>query len=112
MLGLILLAGLAYGFLPTISKALITQGLANRGFTNVDININRPNIHALTIPLLTFRTPPESGSTSISIDNTKITYSLDALMNNMVDTVTIEGMKIAWDSSLLEKPSAPSPSSA
>ncbi|MDH5564786.1 MAG: hypothetical protein OEY91_14340, partial [Nitrospirota bacterium] len=110
ILGLVLLAGLVYWFLPAIGTTFITQGLTNRGFTNVEITINRPGIHGLTIPLLTFRTPPESGSTSISIDNTEIIYSLDSLLNNMVETVNIERMKIVWDSSLLEKPSAASPS--
>ncbi len=111
MLGLVILAGLTYAFLPTISKVLITQGLTNRGFSNVEVIIDRPGTHTLTIPLLAFRFPPESGSTSISIDNTEITYSLDSLLNNVVETVNIERMKIVWDSSLLEKPSAPSPSS-
>ena len=108
--GLVILAGLAYGFLPAIGTTLITQGLTNRGFTNVEITINSPGTHGLMIPSLAFRTPPESGSTSISIDNTEIIYSLDSLLNNVVETVNIERMKIVWDSSLLEKPSAPSPS--
>jgi len=108
--GLVLLAGLVYGFLPTISKVLIMQGLMNRGFTNVEITIDRPGIHALTIPLLTFRTPSESGSTSISIDNSEIIYSLNSLLNNMVETVTIGRMKIEWDSSLLDRASLQSPS--
>ena len=111
MCGIVLLVGLAYGFLPTIGTMLITQELLNRGFTNVEITIHRPGIHALSIPSLAFRTPPESGSTSISIDNTEITYSLDSLLNNhVVESVNIERMKIVWDSSLLEKTSAPSPS--
>ncbi len=111
MVGLVLLAGLAYGFLPTIATIAITQGLTNRGFTNVEITINRPGIHTLTIPSLAFRTPPESGATSISINNTEITYSLDSLLNNVVETVNIEHMRVLWDSSLLDKPSSQSPSS-
>ncbi len=105
-IGLVLLAGLAYGFLPTIGRILVTQGLTDRGFTNVEVIINRPSFNALTIPLLTFHTPPESGSTAISIDNTEITYSLNSLLNNVVENVNVERMKIDWDSSLLEKPSA------
>ena len=42
VVGLGLLAGLAYGFLPAIGTTLITQGLTNRGFTHVEITINRP----------------------------------------------------------------------
>ncbi len=110
-IGLVLLAGLAYGFLPTIGQILITQGLTNRGFTNVVVHLNRPGFNALTIPLLTFHTPPESGSTSISIDNTEITYSLNALLNNVVENVNVERIKIIWDSSLLENSSVPVSSS-
>jgi len=110
MVGLVLLAGLVYWFLPTISKMLLTQGLTNRGFTNVEITIDRPSTHALTIPSLAFRTPLEFGATPISIDNTEITYSLDSLLNRTVDAVNIEHMTIAWNSSLFESPSSPSPS--
>ena len=110
-LGLVLFAGLVYGFLPTIAKIIITQGLTDRGFTNVAIIINRPGFNSLTIPLLTFHTPPESGSASISIDNTEITYSLNSLLNNVVEYVNVDRIKIVWDSSLLEKPSASAPSS-
>ena len=42
MVGLVLLSGLAYWILPTMASMLITQGLTNRGFTNVEINIDRP----------------------------------------------------------------------
>ncbi len=110
-IGLVLLAGLAYGFLPTIGQVLITHGLIDRGFTNVVVHLNRPSFNALTIPLLTFRMPPDSGSTSISIDNTEITYSLSSLLNNVVENVNVERIKIVWDSSLLEKSSAPASSS-
>lgn len=110
MVGLALLTGLVYGFLPIIGTTLITQGLMNHGFTDVEITLDRPGIHALTIPSLLFRSPPESGSTAISIHNAEITYSLDSLLNNVVETVNIERMKIIWDSSLLEKPSTPPPS--
>ena len=111
MIGLVLLAGLAYGFLPAVGTTLITQGLTNRGFSNVEIIIDRPGTHTLTIPSLAFRTPPESGATSISINNTEITYSLDSLLNNVVETVNIERMRVLWDSSLLDRPSSQSPSS-
>jgi len=109
IVGLILLIGLAYGFFPAIGTMLINQGFTTRGFTNVEITINRPTTDALTIPWLTFRSPPESGATLISIENTEITYSLDSLLNNVVENVNIEQMKILWDSSLLEQPSTPSP---
>ena len=112
ILGIFLLAGLAYGFLPTIGQALITQGLTNQGFTNVDVTIERPNTQALTIPSLAFTTPAASGATSIIIDNTKITYSLDSLIKNMVDTVSIEHITIDWNSSLLEESTDSSPSLA
>ncbi len=108
--GLGLLACLAYGFLPTIGGMLITQGLTNRGFTNVVVHLDYPSAHALTIPSLAFSTPVESGSISISINNTEIMYSLDSLVNNVVDTVNIGHMKIIWDSLLLERSSASSPS--
>ncbi|MDH4195058.1 MAG: YdbH domain-containing protein [Nitrospirota bacterium] len=110
IVGFVFLAGLVYWVLPTIGKTLITQGLTNRGFTHVEITIDRPTTHALTISSLSFRTPAESGSTSISIDNTEITYSLDSLVNRSVDAVNIEHMTIAWNSSLFERssPSAPS----
>lgn len=111
MIGLILLSGLAYGLLPTIGKMLITQGLTNRGFSNVEITIDRPGTNTLTIPSLAFSTLAESGSNSIIIDNTEITYSLASLVNNVVDTVNIEHMSIVWDSSSLERSSSQSPSS-
>ena len=111
IVGCILLVGLVYGFLPTIGRMLITQNLTNHGFTNIEITIDRPGIEALTIPSLAFRTPPESGATSISIDNIAITYSFDSLLNNVVETVTIEHMKIVWDSSILDRTSSPLPSS-
>ena len=107
--GLVLLAGLAYVFLPTIGRILVTQGLTDRGLTDVEVIINRPSFNALTIPLLTFHTPPESGSTSISIDNTEITYSLNSLLNSVVKNVNIERIKIVLDSSLLEEPSTSAP---
>ena len=107
---LILLTGVVYGFLPAIGTMLITQGLTTRGLTNVEITIDRPGLNSLTIPWLTFRTPPESGATSISIENMEIIYSLDSLLNNVVENVNVERVKIVWDSSLLEKPSAPSAS--
>ena len=108
-IGFVILSGMAYWFLPTIGRILITQELTIRGFTNVEIHINRPNAHALTIPSLMFRTPRKYGATSINIDNTIITYSLDSLLNRQVETVNIEHMKIAWDSSLLEQPSSSAP---
>jgi hypothetical protein len=111
MVGLVLLAGVAYGFLPAIGTTLITQGLTNRGFSNVEIIIDRPGTHTLTIPSLAFRTPLESGAISININNTEITYSLDSLLNNVVETVNIEAMRVIWDSSLLNRPSSQSPSS-
>jgi len=110
VIGLLLLSGLAYGLFPTIASMVIVQGLTNHGFTNVEINIDRPSTYALTIPSLSFRTPIESGSTSVIINNTEITYSLDSLLNRVVEAVNIEHMKIVWASSLLERPSAPSPS--
>ena len=110
MVGLVLLAGLAYGLLPTIGRILITQGLTNRGFTNVEINIDRPGTHVLTIPSLAFHTPAESGSNSIIINNAEITYSLNSLLNRVVDAINIEHIRIEWNSSLLERPAAPSPS--
>ena len=109
MLGVVLLTGVVYGFLPAIGTMLITQGLINRGFTNVEITINRPTTYTLIIPWVTFRSPPESGATLISIENMEITYSLESLLNNVVENVNIEQMQIVWDSSLLEKPSTPSP---
>ena len=105
LVGLILLAGLAYGFLPTIGRIIITQGLNNHGFTNVEMTIDRPGLHALMIPSLAFRTPPESGSTPIIIQHTEITYSLDSLLNNALEAVNIGHIKIVWDSSLLERSS-------
>ena len=90
MIGLALLSGLAYWLLPTIGRILITQMLTNRGFTNVKIHIDRPNTHALTIPSLAFSTSAESGASSIIIDNTEITYSMDSLLNNVVDAVNID----------------------
>ncbi len=108
--GLVLLVGSVYGFLPTIGRILVTQGLTDRGFTNVEVIINRPRFNVLTIPLLTFHTPPESGSTSIRIDDIEISYSLNSLLNNVVENVNVERMKIDWDSSLLEKSSAPASS--
>jgi hypothetical protein len=110
VIGLALLSGLAYWLLPTIGSMLITQGLTNRGFTNVVIHLDYPSSHALTIPSLAFSTSAESGASSIIIDNTEITYSLDSLLNNVVDAVNIEHMRIVWDSSLLERPSSQSPS--
>jgi len=110
VIGLALLSGLTYWFLPSLGSMLITQGLTNHGFTNVVVNLDHPDSHALTIPSLAFTTPLESGSTSFIIHNTEITYSLDSLVNNVVEAVNIEHMRIVWDSSLLEKPSSPSPS--
>ena len=110
VIGLVLLSGLAYWLLPTIGSMLITQALTNRGFTNVVVQIDYPSSHALTIPSLAFSTQSESGSNSIIINNTEITYSLDSLINNIVEAVNIEHIKIVWDSSLLERPSSQSPS--
>ncbi len=107
--GIVLIGGLAYGLLPTIGKMMITQGLTNSGFTNVAININYPSLRTLTIPSLVFRTPATSGATSISIDNTTIHYSLTSLWNNVVEEVVVEHMKIVWNSSLLDTPTAPAP---
>jgi hypothetical protein len=106
IVGLVLLVGLTYWFFPTIGRMVITQGLTNRGYTNIEVNIGRPSTHALTIPSLKFRTLAESGAATFIIDNTEITYSLDSLLNNMVNAVNIEHMKIIWDSSLPERPSA------
>ena len=111
VVGLALLAGLAYWLSPTIGSTLITQGLTNRGFTNIEIHIDHPSAQALTIPLLAFHTPKETGSTRITINNTSITYSLGSLLNKVVDAITIEHVGIEWDSSLLEEPPAPSSSS-
>jgi hypothetical protein len=105
VIGLVLLSGLAYWLLPTVGSMLITQGLTNRGFTNVVVKLNYPGSHALTIPSLAFSTPAEYGPNSIIIDNTKITYSLNSLLNYAVDAVNIEHMRIVWNSSLLERPS-------
>ncbi|MDH3770198.1 MAG: hypothetical protein OET79_04305, partial [Nitrospirota bacterium] len=110
VIGLVLLSGLVYWLLPTIGGMLITQRLTNRGFTNVVVHLDYPSSHALTIPSLAFSTPAESGSNSTIINNTEITYSLDSLLNNVVDAVNIEHMKIVWDSSLLERLSSQSPS--
>ena len=110
VIGLVLLSGLAYWLFPTLGSRLITEGLTNRGFTNVVVNLDHPGSHALTIPSLAFTTPLESGSNSIIIHNTEITYSLDSLLNNVVEAVNIEHMRIVWDSSLLERPSSQSPS--
>lgn len=104
MISLVLLASLAYAFLPTIGRILIAQELSNRGFTNIKVHIDRPSLHTLTIPLLVFHTSPKTGSTSIAINNTAITYSLDSLFNNRVQTVTIEQMKVEWNSSFLDQP--------
>jgi len=111
VVGLLLLAALAYGLFPKLASMMITQVLTNRGYENVIVHLDYPSSHALTIPSLAFRTPAESGSTSISIDNTEITYSLDSLLHNVVEAVNIEHMKIVWDSSLLERPLSQSPSS-
>lgn len=110
MIGLVLLSGLAYWLFPIIGSMLITQGLTNRGFTNVVVQIDYPGSHTLTIPSLAFSTQAESGANSIIINNTEITYSLDSLINNLVETVNIEHIKITWDSSLLERPSSQSSS--
>ncbi len=109
-IGLVLLTGLVYWFLPTIGRILITQGLTEQGFTNVDVQLDRPNFHAWAIPALTFTSPAESGATSIRIDNTIITYSLGSLRKNVVEKIIIERMKIEWDSSFLDRPASPSPS--
>lgn len=110
VIGLLLLSGLAYGLLPTLASLLITQGLTNRGFENVNVHLGHPGSHSLTIHAFSFSTPVESGSVSITIDNTEITYSLDSLLNTIVDTVNIEHMTMAWNSLALESPSSPSPS--
>ena len=110
VIGLVLLSGLAYWLLPTIGSMLITQALTNRGFTNVVVHLDYPSSHALTIPSLAFSTQAESGANSIIINNTEITYSLDSLINNVVETVNIEHIKITWDSSILERPSSQSSS--
>ena len=111
VIGLLLLAALAYGLFPTLASMMFTQVLTSRGYENVIVHLDYPSSHALTIPSLAFRTPAESGSTSISIDNTEITYSLDSLLHNVVEAVNIEHIKIVWDSSLLERPLSQSPSS-
>ncbi len=111
VIGLILLTSLAYGFLPSIGNLLITQGLSNRGFTNISINMTRPTLQTLTIPSLIFHTPTESGSAAIYIHDTTITYSLDSLLGNIVEAVNIEHIKIEWDSSFLNTPKNPSSAS-
>jgi hypothetical protein len=110
VIGLLLLSGLAYGLFPTIASMVITQGLINRGFANVIVRLGHPGPHALTIQSLSFSTPVESGAVSITINNTEITYSLDSLLNSVVETVNIERITIAWDFSSLESPSSPAPS--
>ena len=46
VIGLALLPGLAYWLLPTIGSMLITQGLTNRGFTNVVLHLDYPSTWA------------------------------------------------------------------
>jgi len=110
VIGLLLLSGLAYGLFPTIASMVIANGLTSRGFKDVSVNLDYPSSQALIIRSFAFTTPEESGSTSISIHNTEITYTLRSLLHRMVDTVDIEHIGIIWDSSLLERPSSPSPS--
>ena len=110
MIGIMILSGMAYGFFPKLASMMIAQGLTNRGFENVIVRLGYPSFHALTIHRLSFSTSVESGSHSIVIDNTEITYSPDSLLNSVIDTVDIGHMTIAWNSSLLERPSSPSPS--
>jgi hypothetical protein len=83
VIGLVLLSGSAYWLLPTIGSMLITRELTNRGFTNVVVDLNYPSATALAIPSLAFNTPAEYGSNTIIIDNTKITYSLNSLLNKV-----------------------------
>ncbi len=109
--GLLLLTSLVFWYLPTLASMAITQGLTSRGFENVSATLDYPNTTALRIRSLAFNTPTEFGSNSISIENTEITYSLGSLLNRMVEGVEIEHIAIIWDSSLLEKDSAQSPSS-
>ena len=108
ILGLILLLVLTYAFLPTITHMLISQELNARGFTKIEININRPNIHALKIPLLAFQTPKESAPASFTIQNSEITYSFESLWNNHVESVNIEHMTITWNGSIPDRNSSPS----
>ena len=111
IIGLIVLTSLTYAFLPSIGSLLITQALSNQGFTNISINMTRPTTQALTIPSLKFHTPTESGSAAIDIHDTTITYSLASLLENVVEDVTIEHIKIEWDSSFLNTPKTPSSAS-
>ncbi len=111
ILGVILLAGFAFWSLPTLAGMAITQGLTSRGFENVSASLNYPSTTALTIHSLSFNLPIEFGSNSISIETIDIAYSLDSLLNNLVEGVEIERIAIAWDSSFLERSSPNSPSS-
>jgi hypothetical protein len=103
VIGLALLSGLTYWLLPTLGSMLITQGLTNRGFTNVVVNLDHPGSHALTIPSLAFTIPLESGSTSIihveisnplapqALQQISINISMDALQERYEGTIHLEG---------------------
>ena len=108
--GLLLLVGLALWYLPTLASLAITQGLTSQGFENVSATLDYPSATTLRIRSLAFNSPKKFGSNSISIENIDITFSLDSLLNRMVEGVEIEHMAITWDSSLLDGNSSQSPS--
>ncbi|MEJ2230929.1 MAG: hypothetical protein P8X46_07090, partial [Nitrospirales bacterium] len=110
VIGLLLLTGLVYGLFPTFASMAITRILTNHGFENVIVHLGYPSSHALPIKSLSFNTPAEAGSTSVNITKTEITYSLDSLLNNVLDAVNIEHLTVAWDTSVLKRPSSSSPS--
>ncbi len=110
VIGLLVISGLAYGLFPILASIMITQELTKRGFENIIVHLDYPGPHALIIQSLSFRTPVGSGSTSILIDKAELLYSLDSLLHTFVETVDIEHITMAWDSSLPESPSSPSPS--
>ena len=110
LFGLIILAGLAYGALPYLVTTVVTQQLTQRGLANVVVQVSYPTAHLLQIPMVSFTTPEQSGSSSIAIRDTQIKYSLDSLINNAVDSVTIAHMRIDWNASLPYSPSPQSPS--
>ncbi len=110
--GLLLLVGLALWYLPTLASIAITQGLTSQGFENVSATLDYPSATTLRIRSLAFNSPKEFGANSISIENTDITYSLDSLLNHMVEGIEIEHVTVTWDSSLLEGDSSQSSSTS
>lgn len=88
VLGVVLL-GLLYWAWPTIVSPLVARALTQAGLLHVVVEVGRPTLTSVPLPLLTFQTAVGSEQMIVTVEDAQLDYTLASLRAGWIEAIRI-----------------------